>query len=190
MQIHQQRLKKNVFSNWCWNFFTTLEKILKKKALNQIPQFHLVYHQQNSFPTKNHTVRKHLSAVLFRNRGQEEKESRTIVQFDFSGNFFSFQSMRCDLHRTLCPWGTSIRQKNTTQKGVMWRERERDPKYLKIIERKFKLCIPLSCTSTWSFSVQNPDARLWTFVTFTHRLDDYYVRRALQALDQSLQTTN
>jgi hypothetical protein len=110
---------KKGFSNWCWNFFTTLEKILKKKALNQIPQSHLVYHQQNSLPTKNHTVRKHLSAALFKNRGQEEKESRTIVQFDFSGNFFTFQSMRCDLHRTLCPWRTSIRQKNTTQKGVM-----------------------------------------------------------------------
>jgi hypothetical protein len=106
-----------------------LHNILKRKSLRKklLTKFlnSILYIINRTVSQQKITQYESSYLLLFsKNRGQEEKESRTIVQFDFSGKFFSFQSMRCDLHRTLFPWQTSIRQKNTTQKGVMWRETE------------------------------------------------------------------
>jgi hypothetical protein len=107
-----------------------LHNILKRKSLRKklLTKFlnSILYIINRTVSQQKITQYESSYLLLFsKNRGQEEKESRTIVQFDFSGKFFSFQSMRCDLHRTLFPWRTSIRQR-TQLKRELCEERERE----------------------------------------------------------------
>ncbi len=126
MQIHQQRLKKNVFSNWCWNFFTTLEKILKKKALNQIPQFHLVYHQQKQSPNKKSHSTKASICCSFQKQGTRGERIKNHSSIRFFRQFFFLSEHEVRSSPDSLSLGNFDSTKEHNSKGsYVKRERER-----------------------------------------------------------------